>query len=220
MGKVLVTDFFDKKRRQLVEEHIKPRGVEKKILEVFRKVPRHEFIPDEYIGSAYDDNAVPIGQGQTISQPSLVALMTQALGLSGDEKVLEIGTGSGYQAAILSRLAKEVFTVERIKSLVERAKQTLERLQYDNVRVCEADGTLGLAKYAPYDAIVVTAGAREVPQPLENQLKDGGRMVIPVGESMFDQKLMVGQKLKGKLHLAEVEPVRFVPLIGEHGWRG
>jgi protein-L-isoaspartate(D-aspartate) O-methyltransferase len=219
MGEQPDTASYDKKLERLVKEHIKPLGVEQRIIEAFQKVPRHEFIPNEYKDSAYEDNALPIGEGQTISQPSLVALMTASLGLSGNEKVLEIGAGSGYQAAILSGLAKEVFTVERVKKLVQKAKNTLERLGYDNVRVYEADGTLGLPKYAPFDGIIVTAGAKDVPESLENQLKEGGRMVIPVGKDMWDQRLMVGQKNEGKLELTEVEPVRFVPLIGEQGWR-
>ena len=210
---------FDQKRKMLVEDYIRPLRIEGKILNVFGKVPRHEFIPHEYRGSAYENNALPVGEGQTISQPSLVAIMTQALGLKGHEKILEIGTGSGYQAAILSYLVKEVYTIERIKLLAQKATKTLEKLQIKNVYVFEGDGSLGLAKYAPYDAIIVTAGAHEIPNSLVDQLKTNGKIVIPVGESKTDQKLIVGQKKKGRLETEEVEPVRFVPLIGKYGWK-
>lgn len=210
---------FDQKRKMLVEDYIRPLRIEGKILNIFGKVPRHEFIPHEYRDSAYENNALPVGEGQTISQPSLVAIMTQALGLKGHEKILEIGTGSGYQAAILSYLAKEVYTIERIKLLAQKSIEILEKLQIKNVYVFEGDGSLGLPKYAPYDAIIVTAGAREIPKSLVDQLKMGGRIVIPVGGSKIDQKLIVGQKKKGKLETKEVEPVRFVPLIGKYGWK-
>lgn len=209
---------FDQKRKMLVEDYIRPLRIEGKILNVFGKVPRHEFIPHEYRDSAYENNALPVGEGQTISQPSLVAIMTQALGLKGHEKILEIGTGSGYQAAILSYLAKEVYTIERIKLLAQKSIEILEKLQIKNVYVFEGDGSLGLPKYAPYDAIIVTAGAREIPNSLVDQLKTSGRIVIPVGESKRDQKLIVGRKNKGRLETEEVEPVRFVPLIGKYGW--
>lgn len=210
---------FDQKRKMLVEDYIRPLRIEGKILNIFGKVPRHEFIPHEYRDSAYENNALPVGEGQTISQPSLVALMTDYLDLSGKEKVLEIGTGSGYQAAILSYLAKDIYSIERIHSLVKRAKQVLKSLEITNVYVFEGDGSLGLPKYAPYDAIIVTAGAREIPKSLVDQLKDGGRVVLPVGESKTDQKLIVGQKKKGRLETKEIEPVRFVPLIGKYGWK-
>ena len=203
----------------LVRDYIRPLRIEKKILNVFGKVPRHEFIPHKYRDSAYENNALPVGEGQTISQPSLVALMTDYLDLSGKEKVLEIGTGSGYQAAILSYLAKEVYTIERIKLLAKKSIEILEKLQIKIVYVFEGDGSLGLAKYAPYDAIIVTAGAREIPNSLVDQLKTNGKIVIPVGESKTDQKLIVGQKKKGRLETEEVEPVRFVPLIGKYGWK-
>lgn len=209
---------FDQKRKMLVEDYIRPLRIEGKILNIFGKVPRHEFIPHEYRDSAYENNALPVGEGQTISQPSLVAIMTQALGLKGHEKILEIGTGSGYQAAILSYLAKEVYTIERIKLLAQKSIEILEKLQIKNVYVFEGDGSLGLPKYAPYDAIIVTAGAREIPNSLVDQLKTSGRIVIPVGESKIDQKLIVGRKNKGRLETEEVEPVRFVPLIGKYGW--
>lgn len=213
------TNIFDQKRKSLVEENIKPLQIDSKILNVFSKVPRHKFIPHEYKDSAYEDNALPIGEGQTISQPSLVALMTSLLKLSGDMKVLEIGTGSGYQTAILSHLAKEVYSIERIYSLAEGAKKVLKKLEIKNVCIYEGDGSLGLPKFAPYDAVIVTAGAQEIPKSLIDQLKEGGRIVIPLGESKNDQKLIVGNKKKGRLETEEVEPVRFVPLIGKHGWK-
>ena len=210
---------FEQHRERLVKQHIEPLAIKKRIIETFRKTPRHVFIQKEYQRNAYEDNALPIGEGQTISQPSLVAMMTNLLELKGNEKVLEIGTGSGYQAAILSYLSKEVYTIERVKLLAQKAIETLEKLKIKNVYVFEGDGSLGLPKYAPYDAIIVTAGAREIPDSLVDQLKRGGRIVIPVGKSKTDQKLIVGQKKKRGLETEEVEPVRFVPLIGEYGWK-
>lgn len=210
---------FEQDREQLVEQHIEPLGIKKRIINVVRKIPRHRFIQKKYLKNAYYDNALPIGEGQTISQPSLVAMMTNLLELKGNEKVLEIGTGSGYQAAILSYLAKDIYSIERIHLLVKKAKQVLKSLEITNVHIFEGDGSLGLPKYAPYDAIIVTAGAREIPKSLVDQLKDGGRIVLPVGESKSDQKLIVGYKREGKLETEEIEPVRFVPLIGKHGWK-
>ncbi len=212
------SNTFDLKRKMLVERYIKPLSIERKIVTIFSRVPRHDFIPVEYKNLAYENNAIAIGKGQTISQPSLVALMTQALELKGNETVLEIGTGSGYQAAILSYLAQEVYTIERIDTLVQKAKKILKKLGISNVHAFKGDGSLGLPKYAPYDAIIVTAGAREIPKLLPDQLKEGGRIVIPVEQSKTNQKLVVGTKKKGRLDTEEVEPVRFVPLIGRYGW--
>lgn len=210
---------FQKQAKKLVDEFIRPQGLtNEKILSALLKVPRHEFVPKEYKNEAYLDIALPIGENQTISQPSLVALMTQSLHLKGGEKVLEIGTGSGYQAAILSYLAKEVYSVEILPKLAQKAQKTLKKLHLANVQIFKANGTIGLKQFAPYDAIIVTAGGREIPNPLIDQLKDGGRIVIPVGDNMSNQDLIVGIKNAGKLDTYKLWPVAFVPLTGLHGW--
>lgn len=210
---------FQKQAKKLVDEYIRPQGLtNEKILSALLKVPRHEFVPKEYRSEAYLDIALPIGENQTISQPSLVALMTQSLHLKGGEKVLEIGTGSGYQTAILSHLAKEVYSVEILPKLAVKAQKTLKKLHLANVHVFKANGTIGLKQFAPYDAIIVTAGGREIPNPLIDQLKDGGRIVIPVGDNMYNQELKVGIKNAGKLEIFNLWPVAFVPLTGIHGW--
>ena len=206
-----------KLQKELVENYVKPAGCkDSRVLNAFLKVPRHEFIPARYKNDAYLDIPLPIGSGQTISQPSLVAVMTQALELKGYEKVLEVGTGSGFQAAILSGLAKEVYTVEIIESLAKKAKKTLERLGIKNVHVKVANGSLGLSQYAPYDAIIVTAAANTVPKPLIEQLKSGGRLVIPVGETLYGQQLKVGKKVGKTIQFVDIEPVMFVPLVGKY----
>jgi protein-L-isoaspartate(D-aspartate) O-methyltransferase len=206
-------------RRNLVNTALIPFGIkDKRVLEAFLKTPRHKFVEKKYQDEAYLDIPLPIGENQTISQPSLVAQMTQFLKLKGREKVLEIGTGSGYQAAILSGLAKEVYTVEILLNLAKKAAQTLKKLKYENVHVEFANGTLGLPKYAPYDAIIVTAGAKDIPKTLIDQLKIGGRMVIPVGAQPRSQELKVVIKRKNKLEIENIEPVLFVPLIGKYSW--
>lgn len=208
--------MFSEQRKRLIETYIKPAGVnDERVLEAFGLVPHHEFVLPENKDEAYSDIPLPIGEGQTISQPSLVAAMTQALQLKGDEKVLEIGTGSGYQAAILSLLVKEVYTVERIESLAERAKRLLKQLGYNNVTVVVGNGTAGLPQFSPFDAIIVTAAASEIPKPLIEQLKEGGRIIIPVGERFGEQTLKLGTKEHGRLHIVDLEAVRFVPLIEE-----
>ena len=204
---------YNQERKILIEGYIRPLRIERKVVNVFGKVPRHIFIPSEYRDLAYEDKALSIGEGQTISQPSLVAMMTNLLELEGSEKVLEVGTGSGYQAVILSYLVKEVYTIERIKLLAQKAMETLKKLKINNVFISVGDGSLGLPKYAPYDAIIVTAGAREIPKSLIEQLKEGGRIVIPVGEGGINQRLIAGFKRKGYLETKEIEDVRFVPLI-------
>ncbi len=212
------TDNLEERRR-FVEEAIRPAGIkDKRILGAFLQVPRHEFVLSSYRKHAYEDRPLPLEKGQTISQPSLVALMTELLHLKGKERVLEIGTGSGYQAAILSQLAKNVYTIERIPLLAKQAKIICQDLGYKNIHFHTGDGTLGLAKFQPYDAIMVTAGAKEIPQPLLDQLKIGGRLVIPIGETLQSQKLKVITKNKTGLSIYEVEPVAFVPLVGKHGW--
>jgi len=209
---------FEEMRRRMVEEQLRSRDItDERVLKAFLKVPRHEFVPPEQKVYAYEDHPLPIGFGQTISQPYMVALMTQALELRGDEKVLEVGTGSGYQAAILAELCREVHSVERIPELAERAKETLRRLGYTNVFVHVGDGTKGLPEEAPFEGIIVTAGAPDIPPPLVEQLAEGGRIVIPIGGRPY-QTLVKGTKRGGRLHKEEVCGCLFVPLVGEYGW--
>ncbi len=213
-----MSDNFEGQRQELVKKHIRPQKVSQKVSAAFLKIPRHEFVPGEYQNQAYEDHALPIGYGQTISQPSLMALMTDYLKLKRDSTVLEIGTGSGYQAAILSHLAKQVFTVEIIPELAQSAKQKLLKLGIDNVHVAIANGTLGLPEHAPYDALIVTAGGKNIPHTLVDQLKEGGRIVMPVGETLANQQLVCGVKKQGQLKTCAIENVAFVPLIGQLGW--
>ena len=213
---------YEKERSRMVDEQIAGRGVkDERVLAVMRKIPRHEFLPEGIRGMAYNDSALPIGEGQTISQPFIVAYMIEALELASGDRALEIGTGSGYAAAVLSRIAAEVYTVERIPELAESAEGRLEALGYSNIRILEGDGTLGWPDHAPYDAIVVTAGAPEVPQPLMEQLAVGGRLVIPVGRDQLYQMLVRVRRLSGEEYRTEhLTDVRFVPLIGTWGWNG
>jgi len=192
---------------------------DERVLAALGAVPRHEFVSKQLAAEAYRDYPLPIGDGQTISQPYMVALMTACLKLTGTEKVLEVGTGSGYQAAILAELTREVYTVERFPSLAERARGVLDTLGYTNVRVTVGDGTAGWKEGAPYDAIIVTAGAPVVPQSLVDQLADGGRLVIPVG-GRFSQVLTVVSRKGRQLVSDEVCGCVFVPLIGKEGWGG
>lgn len=205
-------------RENMVEFQIKSRAiVEKRVLEVMREIPRHLFVQEGQKPYAYEDYPLPIGEGQTISQPHIVALMTEALQLKGDEKVLEVGTGSGYQAAILSKLSKEVYTIEKVKSLALKSERLFEELGYENIKVKVDDGTEGWKENSPYNGIIVTAGAPKIPEPLIEQLAENGRIVIPVGGS-FSQDLIVGEKIKGKLIKKAICGCVFVPLIGKHGW--
>jgi protein-L-isoaspartate(D-aspartate) O-methyltransferase len=206
-------------RAKMVRNQIEARGVhDPRVLAAMRAVPRHRFVPAYQIASAYRDSPLPIGEGQTISQPYIVALMSEMLELTGDEKVLEIGTGSGYQAAILGQLAAEVISVERFESLAQEARARLQELGYHNVRVDVGDGSLGWPPDAPYDAIIVTAASPELPPPLEDQLAEGGRLVAPVGPR-WTQHLVRVRRRKGKLHREKTIGVAFVPLIGTHGWQ-
>ena len=210
---------LDKKRKHFAEYLLPVLGVtDKKVLRAFSEIPREEFVPAKYQSQAYVDTALPIGEGQTISQPSLVALMTQLLQLKGSEKVLEIGTGSGFQAAVLSKIAKEVYTIERLEPLAKQAKKFFKKLGLKNIQTIVGDGTQGLPEKQPFDAIIVTAGAKDVPQPLIDQLKIGGRLVIPVGAAPRNQKLLIVDKTKDGIKSTAVESVAFVPLVGKYGW--
>jgi protein-L-isoaspartate(D-aspartate) O-methyltransferase len=212
-GEELRTEHFTARRERMVREQIEARGItDTKVLNALRKVERHRFVPDNLASEAYTDSPLPIGEGQTISQPYIVAFMTQILGLDVTKKVLEVGTGSGYQAAILAEICREVYTVEIIDSLAEQAKQRLSELGYLNIRVKTGDGYQGWKEFAPFDAILVTCAPTHIPDPLKEQLAEGGRMVIPVGERRV-QELVLLRKEKGRLIQESVLPVRFVPML-------
>lgn len=206
-------------RRQMVLTQLITRGIQSApVLEAMQNVPRHRFIPKELQDNAYDDGPLPIGENQTISQPYIVALMTEYAQPTKESKALEIGTGSGYAAAVLGEICKEVYTIERIPELAEVAKARLKALGYTNIHCLEGDGTLGVLEYAPYDCITVTAGAPVVPASLKQQLAVGGVMVIPVGERGLQQLLCIKRVSEDEFDEFVVEAVRFVPLIGKEGW--
>ena len=211
---------YSKLREQMVQRQIAARGVQSEnVLNAMRSVPRERFLPKGQQRLAYDDAPLPIGKGQTISQPFIVAYMTEALALDGGEKVLEIGTGSGYAAAVLAEIAADVYTIERIGGLAIMAREVLAELGYRNVHVRQSDGTLGWPEHAPFDGIVVTAGGPDVPESLKHQLRTGGRLVIPVGTSTWYQELVRVTRLSAdEFDTERLVPVRFVPLIGEEGW--
>ena len=210
---------YQAERNRMVEEQITARGVkDPRVLAALRSVPRHEFVPPEIRHQAYGDFAIPIGEAQTISQPYMVARMSELLEITGTERVLEIGTGSGYQAAILAELCGKVCTIERIKSLAEKARTALDRLGYRNIALKIYDGTYGWKEMSPFDAIIVTAAAPEVPAPLLEQLKEGGRLVIPVGER-YSQDLVKVVKSAAGVVTQNIIPCTFVPLIGALGWK-
>ena len=211
---------FAAEREAMVERQIESRGITNpKILEAFRAVPREEFLADDYRDLAYGDHPLPIEAGQTISQPYIVALMIDAAEIKPGDKVLEVGAGSGYAAAIISRIASKVIAIERQAKLVKVARERIERLGYDNVEIVEGDGTRGWPDEAPYDAILAAASGSHVPDPWIDQLADGGRIVMPVGEPSWIQKLVkVTKGPAGKLITEDLGGVRFVPLIGEEGW--
>lgn len=212
------SDFVEKRER-MVSSQLIPRGIrDERVLAAMRAVPRHRFVGQEFIHRAYDDMALQIGDGQTISQPYMVAVMTELLELKGDEKVLEVGTGSGYQCAILAELAKEVLTMECHAALLSRAEERLRGLGYVNIKFRAGDGTLGWPEEAPFDRILVTAGAPAIPVPLKEQLAEGGLVVAPVGDR-WSQELLKAKKTKGKLREERSTPCMFVPLVGEYGWR-
>jgi protein-L-isoaspartate(D-aspartate) O-methyltransferase len=208
-------DEFAELRSAMVAAQIEARGIkDKRVIEALRRVPRHLFVPQELRPQSYNDEPLPIGEGQTISQPYIVAYMTEALALKGNEKVLEIGTGSGYQTAVLAELAREVWTVEIVTALSSRAQSVLKELGVTNVQFRIGDGTFGWAEQAPYDAVMVTAAPPTVPRTLQGQLGESGRMVIPVG-SGFQELVLVRRDKKG-FRQSNLLPVRFVPLVSTH----
>ena len=218
-GQAPPADRFAQARHDMVELQIRRRHItEQRVLDCLARVPRHEFVPAEFVDRAYDDIPLPIGGGQTISQPYIVAAMSAALHLSGNERVLEVGTGLGYQAAILGCLAREVFGIEVRSDLAKQAAERLARLGYTNVYVHHGDGTLGLPEFAPFDAILVAAAAPAAPAPLLEQLGEGGRMVIPVGD-VENQELQLIDRIHDTYRTAKLEGCRFVPLLGAYGWR-
>ncbi|MBD3315330.1 MAG: protein-L-isoaspartate(D-aspartate) O-methyltransferase [Chitinivibrionales bacterium] len=206
--------------RERLIKHLRGRGIkDERVLEAFRKVPRHQFVDGAMYAQAYDDNALPIGGGQTISQPYVVALMTELLELGSDEKILEIGTGSGFQAAILAQFSRRVYTIERRRELGEAARKLLRAMGYENIVFKIGDGTHGWRQHAPFDKIIVTAGAPVVPRTLVEQLSVGGRLLIPTGDRAY-QELEVYDKTDAGIQKRSVGGVVFVPLVGEHGWEG
>lgn len=210
------SEEFKKQREQMVKWQIEARGVtDKRVLDAMRKVERHLFVPSELAAYAYADQPLPVGYNQTISQPYIVAFMTEALKLSPTSKVLEIGTGSGYQAAVLAELCDSVFSVEIVNELGTKAKALLKSLNYNNVFIRIGDGYQGWPEYAPFDAIIVTCAPTHVPEPLKEQLIEGGKMIIPVGETNY-QELILLVKKKGRLIQQSVLPVRFVPMVDEN----
>jgi protein-L-isoaspartate(D-aspartate) O-methyltransferase len=212
-------DAFAVQRAEMIEKQLRRRGVhDSGVLSAMAAVRREEFVPKEFRERAYEDAPLPIGEGQTISQPYIVAAMTAALHLTGNERVLEIGTGCGYQAAILSHLAKIVFSIESRSELASAAAMRLERLGYANVHVHCGDGTLGLPELAPFDAILVAAAAPAVPEPLRSQLAEGGRLILPVGDAE-NQELLHIERHGNSFETRTLEACRFVPLIGYHGWK-
>jgi protein-L-isoaspartate(D-aspartate) O-methyltransferase len=209
-------EAYRTERERMVNEQIATRGIRHKpTLNALKSVPRHLFVPRSQIGNAYRDSPLPIGYGQTISQPYIVAYMTEIVNLEPDHIVLEIGTGSGYQAAILAEIVKEVYTIEIIPELAEASKKLFAELDYKNIHVKTADGYYGWDEAGPFDAIIVTAAAEHIPPPLIEQLKDGGKMIIPVGTPFFVQQLMLVEKKKGKTTTRNLMPVRFVPFTSE-----
>jgi protein-L-isoaspartate(D-aspartate) O-methyltransferase len=209
-------DPFARARRNMIEHDLKGRDItDPVVLKAMEKVKRHLFINKSQQKSAYADHPLPIGEGQTISQPYIVAFMTQNLGLKKGDRVLEIGTGSGYQAAVLAEIAGEVYTIEIKEKLADRSSKMLKSLGYKNIKVKAGDGFFGWKEHAPFDAIILTCAADKIPQPLVNQLKEGGRIILPLGGSFWGQNLILGTKKGGKLDIKHILPVRFVPMTGE-----
>lgn len=210
---------YSELRELMVRTQLIPRGIsDERLLSAMRKVPRHLFVDEEIRYRVYDDMALSIGEGQTISQPYMVAIMTELLALKGDERVLEVGTGSGYQAGILAELSKEVYTIERVKNLSLKAERILNEIGYRNIHFRVGDGTLGLPEEAPFQRIIITAGTPSIPPPLIDQLEDKGIIIAPVGD-LFSQRLLKVIKHNHKLTEEYHTPCVFVPLIGEFGWK-
>ncbi len=210
---------FNIARRRMVEEQVIARGIrDPRVIEAMTKVPRHLFVPEALASQAYSDFPLPIGERQTISQPYMVAMMSESMQLKGNEKVLEVGTGSGYQAAVLSLLTRQVFSLERIPALARQARRTLDACGFARVNVRVTDGTFGWEEEAPFDAIMVTAGAPAVPQPFLNQLAIGGRLVIPVGDRVTQVLIRVTRNSESRFREERLLGCRFVPLVGDHGW--
>ena len=204
-------------RLRLVET-LRDKGIrDLAVLRAFEQTPRHQFLPSGLRHRAYEDSSLPIGNGQTISQPSIHARYLELLSLTGHERVLEVGTGSGYQTVLLAHLVEQVFTIERIPALYQQARDAIQRAGAGNVSMLLGDETLGWREYAPYDAILVSAGAPSVPEPLLAQIAEGGRLLVPVG-TREDQQLVMYSRVNGQLERREIGPVRFVPLVGHHGW--
>jgi protein-L-isoaspartate(D-aspartate) O-methyltransferase len=209
-------DGFERRRREMVEKDIAGRGIkDRKLLDAMLKVQRHLFVDESLRDRAYDDRPLPIGEGQTISQPYIVALMTEAVSLKGNERVLEIGTGSGYQAAVLAEIVKEVYTIEIHKRLFEMTQERLRRLGYKNIHVKLGDGYVGWEAHAPFDVIMITAAPSRIPEPLLSQLKEGGRLIVPLGSTLYHQYLTLVKKEKDKYVTKELGGVVFVPMTGE-----
>lgn len=209
---IIFDDPYKEAREKMVRNQLEKRGVkDKAVLEAMRTVKRHMFVPKEFLENAYDDRPLPIGYGQTISQPYIVGYMTEIVNPKPEYKVLEIGTGSGYQAAVLAEIVDQVYTIEIIKELGETARERLQQLDYDHVEVKIADGYYGWEEHAPFDAIIVTAAAEYIPPPLIKQLKEGGSMIIPVGSPFLVQNLMLVEKKEDKIKTKSLFPVRFVP---------
>lgn len=212
-------DEYSSKRQHMVDTLVE-RGIrDRRVLEAFRKVQRHLFLDEALWPQAYEDYPLPIGEKQTISQPYIVALMTEALALSGTEKVLEIGTGSGYQTAILTQLADQVYSIERLPGLAKRARRILDELRYTNVVIRVGDGTLGWREHSPYAGIIVTAAAPEAPDPLLQQLEIGGRLIIPIGDENFQDLMLYVKEGEDRYREENLGGCRFVKLIGEHSWK-
>ena len=209
---------YTRAREKMVKEQIIGRGIrDPKVIDALTRVPRHLFVPEALLGQAYGDTALPIGEGQTITQPFMVAFMSEALNLQGNEKILEVGTGSGYQSAALACLADRVYSVERVRGLLERARKALDRIQCHNVVTKLSDGSYGWVEEAPFDAILITAGAPSLPQPLLGQLKVGGTMVIPVGERNCQRLIRIRKDSQGYSQ-EDLLDCNFVSLVGEYGW--
>jgi protein-L-isoaspartate(D-aspartate) O-methyltransferase len=206
--------------RQRLVETLREKGIrDLAVLRAFEMTPRHAFVPTGLRHRAYEDAPLPIGNGQTISQPWVHARYLELLHLTGKERVLEVGTGSGYQTVLLAHLVAQVFSIERIPALLHQARENIQRAGVTNVSLLMGDGTIGWREYSPYDAILVSAGAPSIPQPLLDQLAEGGRLLIPIGDRE-EQKLVVAERKNGQVEMHEVAPVRFVPLLGSHGWSG